>query len=65
MDTTVDDRLFNRLQPFLAADYQLAERQDEVSFQGDRIIFWRVLSSVFVTFFQGFLRAWIGRSRRK
>ena len=31
MDTAVDDRLFDRLQSFLAADHQLAERQDEVS----------------------------------
>ena len=43
MHTAVDDRLFDRLQSFLAADYQLAERQDEVSFQGDRIIFFGIV----------------------
>ena len=41
--TTVDDRLFHRLQAFLAADHQLAERQDEVGFQGQRVILIRVV----------------------
>lgn len=43
MDTAVNDRLFHRLQAFLAADYQLAERQDEVGFEGKRVIFFTVV----------------------
>ena len=38
VDTAVDDRLFHRLKSFLSADHQLAERQDEVGFQGKRVI---------------------------
>ena len=38
MNATVDDRLFYRLQAFLAAHDQLAQRQDEICFQGNRII---------------------------
>ena len=41
--TTVDDRLFHRLQAFLSADHQLAEGQDEVGFQGQRVILIRVV----------------------
>ena len=65
MDTAVDDRLLHRLQSLLATYDQLTEGQDEIRLECQRVIFWRVLSSVFVTFFWGFLRAWIGRSRRK
>ena len=39
MDTAVDDRLFHRLQTFLAADNQFAERQDEIRLQSERTVF--------------------------
>ena len=38
MDTSVDDCLFHRLQAFLSADDQLAQRQDEIGLQGDGVV---------------------------
>ena len=43
MDTAVNDRLFHRLQAFLAADNQLAQGKDKVRLQGDRIILLRIV----------------------
>ena len=38
MDTSVDDCLFHRLQAFLSADDQLAQRQDEIGLEGDGVV---------------------------
>jgi len=54
MHASVDDSLLYRLQAFLSADDQLTKGQDEIRLQGNRVILWRVLSRVFVTFFRGF-----------
>ena len=43
MNAAVDDRLFYRLQSFLATHNQLALRQDEICFQGNRIILFRII----------------------
>ena len=43
MHTAVNDRLFHREQTFLAADNQFAQRKNKVRFQGQRIIFFRIV----------------------
>ena len=43
MNATIDNRLFYRLQAFFAAHDQLAQGQDEICFQGNRIIFFRII----------------------
>ena len=43
MNTAVDDRLFYRLQAFFSAHDQLTQGQDEICFQGNRIILFRII----------------------
>ena len=43
MNAAVDNCLFYRLQAFFAAYDQLTQRKDEICFQGNRIIFFRII----------------------
>ena len=43
MNTAVNDRLFYRLQSFFSAHDQLTQGQDEICFQGNRIILFRIV----------------------
>lgn len=43
INTAVDDCLFYRLQAFLAAHDQLAQGQDKICFQGNRIILFQII----------------------
>ena len=43
VNTAVDDRFLYRLQTFLAAHHQLAQREDEVSLEGDGVVLLRVV----------------------
>ena len=43
MHTAVNDRFFHREQTFLAADHQFAQGKNKVGFQGQRVIFLRIV----------------------
>ena len=43
MHTAIDDRLLDRLQPLFSSDHQLAEGQNEIRLECDRVIFLRVV----------------------
>ena len=44
MHTAVDDGFLDGQQPLLAAHHQLAQREDEIRFQGNRVIFFAVIA---------------------
>ena len=43
VDAAVDDRFLHRLQTFLAAHHQLAQREDEVGLEGDGVVLLRIV----------------------